>query len=499
MAEVRYVFTETGADAVERAFSSIGSTAERSMRRAQTAAKKASAAIKREARKTEATARAPGSAAKRERSEQAARLKEIERAEAKADRVRARYRLQRVRAAKRAKAKELRDAQRAEARAQKVIERTRTRRRRAVGRFVAGGGRAILRGASRLGAAGIGIAGAATAHAVANQDKALQLAIKGGRRSDGSLTTAPTDITSRVSEVTAGIRGTKSSELLDAIGAFVSKTGDLPQALNFAEEFAKISVATGTNLQDVGSAAADLMEKFDIRTVEDMGDALSVLSVQGKRGAFELEDAASQFPKIAAAAASFGLSGKKGLAQLGGLTQIARRATGSPEQAATAVQNLFKQIIAKSGDIKKGAKVEVFADPKTKTKARSIQDLLPEIIKGVGGDLEKLGSIFPKMSIAAIQPLIKVFNDAANQARAAGRSEKEARAEGEKAVRAELAKAIDATGARAEIEKDAARAQQAASAQITAAWETIVTEIGAKFAPAVADAAVELRRFCAER
>jgi hypothetical protein len=208
------------------------------------------------------------------------------------------------------------------------------------------------------------------------------------------------------------------------------------------------------------------------------------LAIQGKRGAFELEDAASQFPKIAAAASKFGLTGTTGLATLGGLTQIARRATPGGEEAATSVEQLFAQLIKKSDVIQRKTGQKVFKD-KGKTQTNDLTDILVGTISGAGGNLKTLEDIFGTRGSRAISPLVSTFNRARQQATG---TDAERDAIAMQALRDEIMNATNATGALAEIQRDLKDAQQDASSKITAAWENFVIQISNKALPGMLSA-----------
>jgi len=307
-----------------------------------------------------------------------------------------------------------------------------------------------------------------------------------GARGAGEAGVDPAQLRREFEQVAVASPGVKAADVAEATQGFVSKTGDLGAARQFAGTFATVASATGGDVQDIANAAADLFQKFDIKSIDDMRSALAALTFQGKSGAFELKDAASQFGKLSAAAQRFGLDrGAKGVATLGGLTQIARSATGSPEQAATAVEAMFRQIVAKSGDLHKIG-VDVFKD-KGHTQTRDIRDVLVDSISKSGGNLVKLQDIFGEEGIRGISPLVSAFNSARNSAVGANggaATEEEKTAAGVRALRVALENAIDAPGDWAEVVKDAAAAAKDPANQMTAAWEQFKSAID----PVVADA-----------
>ncbi len=267
--------------------------------------------------------------------------------------------------------------------------------------------------------------------------------------------------------------GAAQLDITAGIEEFVTKTGDIKTAIANMEVFAKVAMATGASVGDIAAAAAELSDKFDLTDPKEMADALAALAFQGKRGAFELRDMAAQFPKIGAAAQRFGFKGAAGVRELGGLAQIARKGTGTGEEAGTAIENMLKEIIAKSTAIQEGTAfgfkkregkgVQVFEDFDPKKAALRASDTITNIIAASGGNIVQLQKIFGTRGTRAISPLSTAFREAAG---AAGGGEK-GKAAGIAAIRAELAAAIEGKGDFADIEKDAADAAKSLSAEMT--------------------------------
>ena len=288
--------------------------------------------------------------------------------------------------------------------------------------------------------------------------------------------------------------GIKSEEVAAGTAAFVSKTGRLDIAQQMQQTFATTASATGAKVEEIATAAADLFEKFDIKSVEEMQRAFAKLAFQGKEGSFELKDAASQFARLTAAAGSFNIGkGEQAVATLGGLTQIAKRATGSPETAATSIESMFSHLTQNAGKLKASG-VNVFDKSGA---SRNIQDILVDAITNVGkGDFAKkkagLQQIFGEQGIRAVNPLISIAEEAYRGKKGAGGSESESLAAATKALRDEFEKTINVSASWEEIQKDAAQAQTDSSAQINSAWESVKAKIGEELLPAVSQFASKL-------
>lgn len=330
----------------------------------------------------------------------------------------------------------------------------------------------------------LGIAGSAARQSLALHEVSNRLSI--ASRGAGEEAVDPRELRKEFEATAARTPGIAAIDIANAVSQFVSKTGELGVARKSQGVFATVASATGSSIEDVSAAAADLFQKFDITSMDDMADAMAALAFQGKAGSFELKDAASQFAKLSAAASRFGLAkGSEGVRTLGGLTQIARSATGSPEQAATAIEAMFRQFTSTPALKQlKAIRVDPFKD-KGHTQTKEIRGLLVETISKAGGDLAKLQGIFGEEGIRAISPIISEFNKAKQAASVGGASAKDSNEAGSKAAKSYIDKMIDAPGDYKELQRDAAQAQQDASAKLSNAWEKIVGELSDGAIPAL--------------
>jgi hypothetical protein len=333
-------------------------------------------------------------------------------------------------------------------------------------------------GTAMAGVAGAGLAASAVAGATRLDEMTRRLVIS-GRQGGERARFDPTDLRKQF-EKTGIETGVAGEDIATGVQAFVTKTGDLDTAVKNHKVFAQVAQATGAAVEDVASAAADLSDKMDIKSVADMKEALATLMLQGKKGAFELRDMATQFPRIAAAAASFGIKGVAGLTQLGGFLQVARTATGSGEQAAFATEASFRQLTAKSPKIQSGAAfggrgVEVFKGGDATKGLRDFNEILGDVMQASRGNMVQLQEVFGEEGIRAIRPLITTFRGASEKA---GGGETGAKA-GREAVMAQLKEAATVKGGFGEVEKDAADAMKSFSVQMAV--------VEAKFKQAIAE------------
>lgn len=295
------------------------------------------------------------------------------------------------------------------------------------------------------------------------------------------------DIRKQAQAIAIANPGQKSEDILGGVLAFQSKTGETKLAQQLQGTWATMANASGAKIEDIAKASADLFEKFDVKTVDEMQEALARLYAQGKEGSFELKDAADQYARLASAASRFNFGkGFEAAATLGGLTQIAKRATGSPEEASTAVERMLSSTIEHSAKLG-GHGVKVF-DKAGRT--NNIQDILVDSISKVGGNnmaqkKVKLGELFGDRGIRAISPLMSIYEDTYMKAKGEKKTDAQAMAAGQEALRAEFEKTIGTTSSFTEVEKDAAQIQKTSSAILEGAWEQLKSSVSDELVPAL--------------
>lgn len=200
------------------------------------------------------------------------------------------------------------------------------------------------------------------------------------------------------------------SELLSAVEKIVGKTGDIDFATRNLKNFAYAISATGAAGENIGAMGADLMEKFGIKEEKEIIGTLGLLVNQGKAGAFELRDLATQGERVTAAYASTGRQGKMAVAEMGAMLQMARKATGGPEQTATALEALIRNL----NDPQKrkmlteaGIKI---TDPNDPKRLRSIIEISKDLIKVTKGDASKIGRVIDQEGIRALTAMLIEYN-----------------------------------------------------------------------------------------
>lgn len=456
MVEIRFDFVVTDPSEIAKAFSNIAKSADKASRQAsravETEGRKQAKVHEKVAREAEKAAqRAASSAAKEE--------------------------------AKKTKAVEKESAKRGKA-AEKEAERIQRAQAKARASFHAGVGSAlgtVAKGAAYLGGAALGVGaaflGTSGREAFRDDEKARRLAINAGRRDSKNEVRGIANSIAEANSVT-------TDSVLEGLGKYIEKTGKYDAGVALIDTITKASLASGADSSVIASMAGDLTNNLGITNVADMQKALADQIAQGRSefGQISLEDLGRNMGKASGAASAFDanqFSGYQGSAKLGGLVQLARRSTGSAEQATESVSSVFEQLQSNADVLLKRGGVDV---RNKQGKTRDINDIIVDSLKIGGSNFTKkndvLSQVYGSQGMRALNPLKATYEGTFNAERAAGKSEKEALAAAEKAVREELTKSQASIGSWDETVKDAATAQDSASSQLTQAWERLKNAVG---------------------
>jgi hypothetical protein len=374
--------------------------------------------------------------------------------------------------------RELQAAEDEARRTREEIEQDRRKRRSAARKaFAMDVGRVGLEIGAGVGALGLGAMGKMTAEGAAVDEMARRIAINarlgGGEKMDSA------QVRQRMYDLAGQTPGMTAQSLAGATLAFQGATG---KVLNFEElgGLATVASASGSAIEDVAAAAAALSNNLDIKGVDDMTEALSILAVQGAKGQFELKDMAELMGRISAAAAGANVDKSvAGVARVGALAQIARQGGGSAEQATTAVENVFRAMTSHADMFKKSG-VDVFVKGSKGREMRSVNDVLVETFKKTEGNRTQIGKLFG----AQAEPVINILSDVFNQEM---KNSKDLGKAGE-AVRRKLEEAANVSEASKIIEEQAAAAQSSTAAKVQSAWEKATGKVTDRLLPAFAEA-----------
>jgi len=194
-------------------------------------------------------------------------------------------------------------------------------------------------------------------------------------------------------------------EILGAMEQIAERTGDLKFAEENVRAIGLAIQATGATGDDIGGMFAEF-QKMGLGAKDSMA-ALEALTVQGKKGAFTLQNLAGLGPRTIAAYSATGRTGTTALREMGAALQVIRQSTGSSEQAATSFEAVMRNLTdpVKQKELKKmGVAVRDQAG-----EFRPITTLLAEIVTKAKGSPEALGSIFDAEAMRAFNASIAEY------------------------------------------------------------------------------------------
>ena len=202
-------------------------------------------------------------------------------------------------------------------------------------------------------------------------------------------------------------------EITAAIEAIVEKTGDLKFAQDNIRNIGLAIQATGAQGGAIGEILAEF-QKMGIKVPEEVLKGIDVLNVQGKEGAFTLQNLAALGPRVVTAYTSLGRTGVPALREMGAALQVIRQGTGNSEQAATAFEAVLRTM-TDPAKLKKlrAAGIEVF-DIEQLKKGREvlkpINELMVELVTKSKGRKTVLGQIFDAEAVRAFNAALAEFN-----------------------------------------------------------------------------------------
>ncbi|UQR67360.1 phage tail tape measure protein [Bradyrhizobium sp. C-145] len=191
-------------------------------------------------------------------------------------------------------------------------------------------------------------------------------------------------------------KATKGLESLVAGGM------DLKEALPAIPAIAQTAQAAGAEVEDMATTTLALNQNLGIAT-DKMQGAFDVLVKGGKAGKFELKDMARYFPSIAPAAVAAGMKGEEGLMRIVAALQTIRNGTGTTEEAASSMQNIFAKMESEE-TTKKFSKFGIDLRKEMAKARKEGKDLLEVFTdlsdNAIKGDLSKVPQLFSDMEFA---------------------------------------------------------------------------------------------------
>lgn len=199
-----------------------------------------------------------------------------------------------------------------------------------------------------------------------------------------------------------------SGSMLDAIDSIIERTGDLQFVEDNLRSIGLAMQATGGDGASIGGLFAEF-QKMGLGADEAI-EALDTLTLQGKNGAFTLENLAALGPRVISAYTATGRRGADSLREMGAALQVIRQGTGSSEQAATSFEAMMRNLTdpAKQERLRKlGVEVR---DVMT-GQFRPITEIMREVVERSEGSIEVLGRIFDAEAMRAFNRAAAEFQE----------------------------------------------------------------------------------------
>jgi hypothetical protein len=255
------------------------------------------------------------------------------------------------------------------------------------------------------------------------------------------------DIQKTKAEVLASaqaIKGISAEEVMRGQSAFHSVAGESEATLKVGQKLTTAHLATGGDIGDIGGMYSEVYASLRNATggasktvdqlIEETDKLGRVFAAMGAKGAIELKDFARIGATIGAVSGQYSGDAAENLKYTAAAAQVARQSGGAPsaEEAATAIQSFAADLVQHSSDARLLG-VNVFAD-KGKTKLKQFPEMVAELMAGTGGNLEKIQTVNNIRGVKALRGYSTPYLEAHDAAKAAGKTEKEAKAAGKVAV-----------------------------------------------------------------
>jgi hypothetical protein len=399
-AVLQYDFAVVGEKAVERAFASIEKRAVQHNARMARAFGGTSSGARVSRGSPEAAARTAASAQAREDAKLARWRQQLQnRHFQNEERLRKRAEASAIRSEQRI----ARESAKAQARAARESARVRQGLFGTAGRSVRGSTRAIgMAAGGMLAVGGTLAAGNAISQQVNESKMASQLANQARRP----------DLKGALLKQSQGVRGFTGEEALAGMGAFVDLTGDLDTARALITDLGRLSLATGSNLNDVAGAAGNFANNLkDIKDPAERArkvmEAMRALAGQGQAGAIELKDMAGGGAVIGAVASQMGGDVTTNIKKAGVLAQAARAEGGakSADEALTGSSRFIDFMVKNAAKLEaKGVKGVVQRDAAGNiTSAGDPREFLANYLEATKGDLGDAIDLFGEMGVRVVR------------------------------------------------------------------------------------------------
>ncbi len=235
------------------------------------------------------------------------------------------------------------------------------------------------------------------------------------------ITAAATDqqiqgLSKSVRELAFG-SGKSFNEVKDGLDSLVAGGLDLDKAMPAMPAIAKTAQAAGAEIKDMATTALALNQGLGIST-DKMQASFDVLVAGGKAGKFELKDMSRYMASIIPAATAVGMTGEDGLKRIVAMMQTVRAGTGTTEEAAASVQNIFAKMESEE-TANKFKKMGVDLRKEMAGARKDGKELLTFFTelteKTLKGDMSKLPQLFSDMEFSRGMRALLNYKDVAQK------------------------------------------------------------------------------------
>lgn len=154
---------------------------------------------------------------------------------------------------------------------------------------------------------------------------------------------APNEIKNVIKNVSSGTEFS-TDELTTAFKAYAAKTGKPREFATMAFELTKIASVSGSQLNELSDLAGSLKAMNPNLTTEQIDRTMRIFLAQGRQGTVELRDISGSLTKVLAFSNQFEGDAVQNMAKVSGIVQTVAPASGSPEEAATNTNALFREL-----------------------------------------------------------------------------------------------------------------------------------------------------------
>ncbi|MEO7032505.1 MAG: hypothetical protein ABI548_01635 [Polyangiaceae bacterium] len=298
------------------------------------------------------------------------------------------------------------------------------------------------------------------------------------------------DLKGQLASQSQTLKGFTGEEALSALDQFTQKSGNLQAGIAAWQMIGKVSLATSSDITEVGEAAGSAFNlisrdtKDPIERMKLLKDVMENLAIQGNRGSIEMRDFAVELPKLAAAASKFG-GGPGALKMMAALSQLAVKNGGGAVDASdssTAVMRFTDDLIKDARSKKGKPGLDVFTD-KTNRTLRDPAEIISDIMDDTGGDLTKIGRKFGMRGMKALGGVSPEYNKAFDAAEAQKKGT--GKAAGREAVHAALGAFTGANMTDTDLNSRAQLRLDDPDLQFKEAMKAFNVAIGTQLLPAV--------------